>query len=141
MGRSARKRAGTDPNIAARQQIRIETNKEFGDRISDILEARRLGGPISAEKPYLVGEEGPELIVPKISGTVINNAKTKKIYEMISSKNAGKINFVTMDLPPQVMKTEKSIPSPPAPEVPNISSTNAADLWRNKTPDIYGIYV
>ena len=31
------------------------------------------GGPITAGKPYLVGEEGPELIVPNSSGQVINN--------------------------------------------------------------------
>lgn len=143
---SRRRKMGADPNEAARKKVDMEVRETYKPKISDILnptqiETRKMGGPISAEKPYLVGEEGPELIVPKISGTVINNTKTEKIYKMISSKNAGKVNFVTMDLPPQVMKTEKSIPSPPAPEVPNISSTNAADLWRNKTPDIYGIYV
>ena len=31
------------------------------------------GGPITAGNPYLVGEEGPELIVPNSSGQVINN--------------------------------------------------------------------
>ena len=124
-----------------RNEAESKVRAQFEGNIQGILEARRLGGPVSPGKPYLVGEDGPEIVVPKISGTVINNTKTKKIYETISSKNAGKINFVTMDLPPQVMKTEKSIPTPPAPPVPNISSTNAADLWRNKTPDIYGIYV
>lgn len=31
------------------------------------------GGPVSAGKPYLVGERGPEIIVPQKSGTVIPN--------------------------------------------------------------------
>lgn len=31
------------------------------------------GGPISAGMPYLVGERGPELIVPGVSGTVVPN--------------------------------------------------------------------
>jgi len=31
------------------------------------------GGPASANQPYIVGEEGPELFVPKSSGTVIPN--------------------------------------------------------------------
>lgn len=31
------------------------------------------GGPISAGTPYIVGERGPELIIPKSSGTVIPN--------------------------------------------------------------------
>jgi len=36
---------------------------------------RAAGGPVSAGSPYLVGERGPELIVPNRSGTVIPNNK------------------------------------------------------------------
>ena len=38
-----------------------------------IAGARAAGGPISANKPYLVGENGPEIVVPGSSGTVIPN--------------------------------------------------------------------
>jgi hypothetical protein len=31
------------------------------------------GGPAQANQPYIVGEEGPELFVPKSSGTVVPN--------------------------------------------------------------------
>ncbi len=31
------------------------------------------GGPAQGGKPYIVGEEGPELFVPNTSGTVIPN--------------------------------------------------------------------
>lgn len=34
---------------------------------------RAAGGPVSANQPYLVGEEGPEIVVPKSAGTVIPN--------------------------------------------------------------------
>jgi len=34
---------------------------------------RANGGPVSAGSPYLVGERGPELFVPKGSGTVMPN--------------------------------------------------------------------
>jgi tape measure domain-containing protein len=34
---------------------------------------RAEGGPVSANKPYIVGERGPELIIPTASGTVIPN--------------------------------------------------------------------
>lgn len=37
------------------------------------IEARALGGPIEAGMPYLVGERGPELVVPRNNGTVIPN--------------------------------------------------------------------
>lgn len=35
--------------------------------------ARALGGPVSANTPYLVGERGPEIIVPRSAGQVIPN--------------------------------------------------------------------
>lgn len=35
--------------------------------------ARAFGGPISAGRPYLVGERGPEVVVPTRAGTVIPN--------------------------------------------------------------------
>lgn len=39
------------------------------------VEQRQDGGPVMADKPYLVGEKGPEVIVPKTDGTVIPNQK------------------------------------------------------------------
>lgn len=36
---------------------------------------RATGGPIMAGSPYIVGEQGPELVVPQQSGTVIPNNK------------------------------------------------------------------
>lgn len=39
------------------------------------IEARATGGPVSSGQPYLVGEEGPEIIVPRGSGTVIPNGR------------------------------------------------------------------
>jgi len=39
------------------------------------LEHRAVGGPVMGGTPYLVGERGPELIVPKQDGTVIPNNK------------------------------------------------------------------
>ena len=35
--------------------------------------ARAMGGPVSANTPYLVGERGPEIIVPRSAGQVIPN--------------------------------------------------------------------
>jgi len=36
---------------------------------------RAIGGPVSAGSPYLVGERGPELMIPSRSGTIIPNNK------------------------------------------------------------------
>ena len=118
----------------------------FGSKVADQItgvEQRERGGPMTAGKPYLVGEGGPELVVPKISGTVINNMKTEQIYQMISSDiGEGKINMI--ELPPitnQLPPPEIPVPSGPASEVPDISSINIADPYRILSPSLYGITV
>jgi len=37
------------------------------------LRGRALGGPVSGNTPYLVGERGPELFVPSVSGGIVPN--------------------------------------------------------------------
>lgn len=39
------------------------------------LDGLAVGGPANAGTPYIVGEHGPELMVPKTSGTVVPNGK------------------------------------------------------------------
>ena len=34
---------------------------------------RAIGGPVTAGMPYLVGEKGPEMFVPRLSGQIIPN--------------------------------------------------------------------
>lgn len=45
----------------------------IGLPIPQVAGARANGGPVSGNKPYLVGERGPEIVVPGKSGTVIPN--------------------------------------------------------------------
>src|SRR6056300_1593937 len=110
------------------------------------IEPRAMGGPVMAGRTYLVGEKGPELFSLNIDGSIVNNMRTEKIYNMISKnpKRNRKVNIQTMDLPPITvpMGGEGSTSSPsPAPSVPTISSRNILDSMRNETPGIYGIYV
>jgi phage-related minor tail protein len=46
-----------------------------GGKRSDpmIVNARADGGPVTGGLPYLVGERGPEIVVPRQSGTVVPN--------------------------------------------------------------------
>ena len=37
------------------------------------LQARAMGGPVTGNTPYMVGERGPELFVPSTGGTIIPN--------------------------------------------------------------------
>ena len=41
--------------------------------VSNLLPGRANGGPVSGKSPYIIGERGPELFVPSVSGSVIPN--------------------------------------------------------------------
>jgi tape measure domain-containing protein len=55
--------------------------KEFGGGVArkafsgltNLLPGRAAGGPVMSGSPYMVGEKGPEMFVPKTSGTIIPN--------------------------------------------------------------------
>jgi len=47
-----------------------------GADLRNAIEGRAMGGPVSAGQPYLVGERGPELVVPSGNGNVIPAGKT-----------------------------------------------------------------
>ena len=51
--------------IALGSTLSASVNKGIG--------ARKDGGPVSGNTPYLVGENGPELFVPSVSGSIIPN--------------------------------------------------------------------
>lgn len=50
-----------------------------GGSSSTEVEARASGGPVKAGRPYLVGEQGAELIVPKAAATVLAADKTARL--------------------------------------------------------------
>ena len=141
-----RGRSAVSRNSGSLKESKLKITQEYEAKIPSIMgniEARAKGGPVIAGRPYLVGEGGPELIVPKISGAVVNNMKTERIYQMISSDmGEGGINMI--NLPPITNK----IPPPELPsmgdqatEVPEISSVNMADPYRQLSPMLYGITV
>ena len=43
---------------------------------------RQEGGAVAADKPYIVGEAGPELFVPSTSGKVVDNKQTESMLMM-----------------------------------------------------------
>jgi len=53
---------GTNPGS---QQSRMLAAQDVG--------LRAMGGPVTRNKPYIVGERGPELFVPNGSGNVVSN--------------------------------------------------------------------
>lgn len=143
-------RSAVKDNSEALKQSRLEITQKYEAKIPSIvgdeIEARKMGGPVSAGKPYIVGDQlgmkTAEIFVPSSDGTVISNPKTKNLLRNITPNKTKKTNFVTMDLPPQMLNSEKSPKARPAePPIPKIPSTNSADIWRSKTPEMYGISV
>lgn len=49
------------------------------------VEARAMGGWVGRGRPYLVGEKGPELVVPRASGHVIDAARTAAIGRSVAT--------------------------------------------------------
>lgn len=70
------------------------------------IEARASGGPVSANRPYFVGEQGTEMFVPDTSGHIIDAVSTARA----------------------ISGSVPNIPSPPSPPSPGAySNDNAAN--------------
>ena len=69
-----------------------EISKKGGFSIGGIqifdstLEAKARGGPVEQGKPYVVGEEGPEIIIPTSNGNVLSNDDSQ-IFNMLLASN------------------------------------------------------
>ena len=61
----------------------IVNDASTGDKT---LETKAEGGPVQAGKPYIVGEKGPEVIIPKSDGNVIANDDSQ-IFAMLLASN------------------------------------------------------
>ena len=61
----------------------INTKRVFFDKT---LETKAEGGPVQAGKPYIVGEKGPEVIIPKSDGNVLANDDSQ-IFAMLLASN------------------------------------------------------
>jgi hypothetical protein len=69
------------------------------------LEGRQTGGPISQGQPYVVGEAGPEVVVPGAPGTVVPNPTTPPPPDY------------SIPQPGQPSPYEESLQTPPTPTV------------------------
>jgi DNA repair exonuclease SbcCD ATPase subunit len=72
------------------QQIVGFVTKAIGGITGVSLPGRAVGGPVASNQPYMVGEKGPELFVPRGNGTIIPN------HNMKGGAGAGGIN-ITVD--------------------------------------------
>jgi len=48
---------------------------QFVGEMIDTIGFRRFGGPVAQGRPYIVGEAGPELFIPSVSGDIVANGE------------------------------------------------------------------
>jgi phage-related minor tail protein len=58
-----------------RMLIKQKITEPSVDFIKGLFGARAMGGPVSSNTPYMVGERGPELFVPNGAGSIVPNNK------------------------------------------------------------------
>ena len=64
----------TNPGAALAAGIAlVAVSTALRQSLNQGVQARALGGPVSGGQPYLVGERGPELFVPSVSGGIVPN--------------------------------------------------------------------
>ena len=60
-----------------------------GFSMPSLLPGRANGGPVGSSQPYIVGERGPELFVPGVSGSVVSNADTRAALAQQATNRQG----------------------------------------------------
>ena len=91
---------------------KIQKNTSFFSRlgITDAtIQKKAQGGPVSQGQPYIVGEKGPEIIIPRSDGDVLTNDDSQ-IYAMLLASN------------PQLQK---------------VSKARAQKIMRNRFPEYF----
>jgi phage-related minor tail protein len=75
----------------------------FGGNTKDKPEARATGGQVSSGKAYLVGEKGPEIIVPRSAGSIVPNYR-------LGRQGGNNMNYVINVYNPTRETSSTSIP-------------------------------
>ena len=68
---------------------KIQKNESFFSRIGitdATIQKREQGGPVESGRPYVVGEKGPEIIIPTSDGNVLSNDDSQ-IFNMLLASN------------------------------------------------------
>lgn len=96
--RAVRVRAETDQAVQAIDRVKAALDrvkvalalKNVSNALQGIFRAK--GGPVTAGQPYVVGEEGPELMIPGMSGTVASNSQVRQVVQSMSSSSVSHVS-------------------------------------------------
>ena len=78
---------------------------ELGNTIGGVVfPGRALGGPVLAHQPYLVGERGPELFVPRTSGAIVPHDAMRAASSSADNRRMENHFYITSNDPNQVAR-------------------------------------
>ena len=128
---------GLDAALIAKDVV--DTKNQEATEGGEVTAMRR-GGNLTKGKPYLVGEDGPELFSPNISGSLKRAGATAETLKTLAEDESP--NIIQMDLP-TIKSAPPTIPtkSVPANEVELISPVNTLNEYMLAVPDLLGISV
>lgn len=69
------------------EERKLKVDNQLGR--SGSLEYRATGGPVARGRPYVVGENGPELVVPEAASRVMSAAATRGAFEQRGGRGGG----------------------------------------------------
>lgn len=76
----------TSEVVVTKREITVKETRSSGDGgDADNFGTRAVGGPVAASMPYLVGEQGPELIFPSRSGYVATAQQTEALRSPVAT--------------------------------------------------------
>ena len=120
--------------------IAKDVNDAKNEGTSGDVTAMKIGGSLSPKKDYIVGEEGPELFSPNVSGSLLRAGATEETLKTLAEDESP--NIIQMDLP-TIKAAPPTVPtkSVPANEVELISPVNTLNEYMLVVPDLLGISV
>lgn len=84
-------------------------NMGRGDEYNRLFTGRASGGMVAGGSPYLVGERGPELIVPRTQGLVLNNSVSSRLMSMMSGGGSVGGNNVIINVNNPTIRSDNDI--------------------------------
>jgi hypothetical protein len=95
------------------RNVTVRVDQVYGEVIGVLghggFTQRAVGGPVTPGRPYLVGERGPELIVPDRSGYVIPAAQTRQLVGAMSARGGGDTVTINQRIEPAPGLSEQAI--------------------------------
>ncbi|MGL5936372.1 MAG: hypothetical protein ACRCZI_12225 [Cetobacterium sp.] len=82
-------RSAAEQAAALRKELDSMRGIEVNTGIGGGITVRAKGGPVERNTPYLVGEEGPELVVPDAAGDVIPAGETRRLFAAARPTGSG----------------------------------------------------